>query len=63
MVANERELGKITSDIEYLKSCCEDFGKDMKDIRNEQLSAKNRTNATLVGVIVSLIIMAVNYFK
>jgi hypothetical protein len=57
------QQGELVADIKYLKSCCERVEKDMEAMRNEQLIGKNRLNATLVGVIVTLAFLALTYFR
>ena len=58
-----RETGELMGDIKYLKACCEEIHKEMESMRTEQLSGKNRLNATLVGVIVTLAFLALSFFR
>ena len=68
------QQGELLSDVKYLKSCCADAfkkfdqieeinDKRLKEITDEQLAAKNRTIATLVGVVVTFAFIVLTYFR
>lgn len=46
-----------------LEKCCDAVEKKIEHIEQEQDSAKNRTIATLVGVIVTLGFLVLTYFR
>lgn len=60
---NPQDYGRLTERVEYLVKCCNDVVKKMEHIEGEQEAAKNRTIATLVGVIVTLAFLALTYFR
>jgi hypothetical protein len=60
---NQEEYGGLKTDVKYLIKCCEEVKKDMDVMTKEQDSAKNRTIATLVGVVVTLGFLALTYFR
>jgi hypothetical protein len=56
-------LLRIEGKVDNLEKCCDVVEKKIEKIEVEQGSAKNRTIATLVGVIVTLGFLALTYFR